>query len=56
MTEQEMTTDSVLDKRELTVEELDAATGGVLPEGFMNAVKIGIVVGWLKAGGAVALQ
>jgi hypothetical protein len=56
MTEQEMTTDSVLHKRELTVDELEAVTGGVLPEGFMNAVKIGIVVGWLKAGGAVALQ
>ena len=50
-----MTTDRDLDRRELTVEQLDATTGGALPEGFMSAVKLGMLEGWLEAGGTVTL-
>jgi hypothetical protein len=48
--------DSVVNERGLTVEELDAATGGVLPQGFMKAVWTGVIVGFIEAGGGVDLK
>ena len=54
MIDQEMTAGSVADKRELTVEELDAITGGVLPEGFAQAVGFGIMLGIVEAGGRLS--
>ena len=54
MIEQEMTTtDSVMNERELTVEELEAASGGVLPEGFAQAVAFGIMLGVFESGGVL---
>lgn len=46
----------IVNERELSVEELDAATGGVLPQGFMGAVWLGIVAGFHDAGGHVYLS
>lgn len=54
MTELTSTRD-VVDARELTVAELDAATGGTLPAGFMKAVWMGVVAGFAEAGGQVYL-
>ena len=57
MIAKEMTaTGSVVNERELTVEELDGATGGTLPEGFMSAVMIGVLRGFTEAGGGVYLS
>ena len=41
---------------ELTAEELDAATGGVLPDGFLIAVEVGIAKGVLDSGGSIAVR
>jgi len=43
-------------ERELTAEELDAATGGVLPDGFLIAVAVGIAKGVLESGGRIAVR
>jgi hypothetical protein len=54
MIEQEMTaTGSIVNERELTVEELDAVTGGRLPEGFVEAVAFGMMKGIFEAGGVL---
>ena len=51
MTEQEI---SIVNE-ELTVEELDAVAGGRLPEGFIEAVAVGIMLGIFEAGGHVGI-
>jgi len=49
-------TGSVVNERELTAEELDAATGGTLPEGFLLTIRLGIAKGILESGGSVTLS
>ena len=57
MTATEMkATGGAVSERDLSAEELDAATGGVLPEGFMDTVWDGIIKGFRYAGGTVVLR